>query len=301
MVNRDFELSDMIKTDVVLHFQGEERNISEFGFKWDRLDGTMGQPSGPTIANLERLDDFPFPSPDNERRFDEALEMMKRYPDKYYVASLCLSGFTVMTFLRGFEETLMDLYEEPELLGGLADKVFYDFEEEIIKQAAGLGFHATAFYDDWGTQDRLIISPDKWREFFKNRYKRQFDLCHGLGMDVYFHCCGYIEDIIGDLIEIGVDILNLSQPNLFDITEIGRKFGGKTCFLCPISYQTTSLAGTKNEIYTAAKEMIDNLGCFDGGLIGYVEEYASLGLSEENYWNCLHAFLEQGIYSNRFS
>jgi uroporphyrinogen-III decarboxylase len=295
MVNRDFERSDIIKNDVVLHFQGEGQNLSEFGFRWDRLDGTMGQPTGPTIADLEAQDDFPFPDPRNPRRFDEALEFMKKYPGKYYVASLCLSGFTVMTFLRGFEETLIDLYEEPALIGRLADRVF-GFEEEIIRQAASKGFHAIGFFDDWGTQDRLIISPDKWREFFKIRYKHQFDLCHELGMDVYFHCCGYITDIIEDLVEIGVDILNLSQPNLFDIKEIGRKFGGKTCFLCPISYQTTSLSGTKDEIYAAAKEMIVSFGSFDGGFIGYVEEYASLGLSEENYWSCLGAFLEQGVY-----
>jgi hypothetical protein len=95
-------------------------------------------------------------------------------------------------------------------------------------------------------------------------------------------------------IEIGVDILNLSQPNVYNIEDIGRAYRGKTCFICPISYQTTSLAGTKKEIYAEAKKLIENLGTPEGGLIGYAEEYSSIGLSEENYNHCINAFREYG-------
>lgn len=137
-----------------------------------------------------------------------------------------------------------------------------------------------------------MISADTWRKFFKPRYKRQFDLCHSLGMDVYFHCCGYIYDIIEDFIEIGVDMMNISQPNLFDMEQLGRAFGGKVCFVCPVSYQTTSLSGTREDIFRDVKILRDNLGCYHGGLIGYVEEYSSIGMSEENYQACKEAFFE---------
>lgn len=59
----------------------------------------------------------------------------------------------------------------------------------------------------------FIISPSLWRDFFRPRYKHQFELAHMYGLDVYFHSCGYIYDIIPDLIDIGVDLLNLGQPN----------------------------------------------------------------------------------------
>ena len=292
--NKDFAQSDIIIADVVQHFNGENRDISEFGFVWERHDDTMGQPETNLIDDWSGFDSYTFPNPGNTERFDEAKEKMDRYgPDKYYVAGLSLSGFTVMTFLRGFENTLVELYTDIENINRLADGVF-GFEEEIIRRCAEQGFSAVAFFDDWGTQNSLIISAELWREFFKPRYKRQFDLCHSLGLDVYFHCCGYIYDIIGDLIEIGVDILNLSQPNIFDIEQLGRDFGGKVCFLCPVSYQTTSLTGTKEDIYQEVKRLTDNLGCYRGGLIGYMEEYASIGLSDENYRYCKEAFYEFG-------
>jgi uroporphyrinogen decarboxylase len=298
--NRDFERSDMVMIDVVNHFGGDDRKTSEYGFHWERLDETMGHPKDVMIEDWEGFDSYSFPDPHHPARFQKADETIERYGEKYYIASLALSGFTVMTLLHGFENTLIDLAIDPEHSNQLADGVF-SFEEDIIRQAKLHGFHAVGFFDDWGTQDSLIISPKQWREFFKPRYQKQFELCHANGLDVYFHCCGYIMDIIDDLIEIGVNILNISQPNLFDIRELGERFGGKVCFLCPISYQTTSLTGTREDIFRDAKLLIDHLGCYHGGLIGYVEEYHSIGLSEENYQNCIDAFLEQGVYSNEQS
>lgn len=290
MFNKDFEEGDVIICDVVKHFEGPDHTVSEFGFSWERVDRTMGQTSDIMIKDWDEFDSYQFPNARRADRFDEALAAMKTYgEDKYYVASLCLSGFTVMTFLRGFEDTMCDFYEEPEMIEKLADAVF-GFEEEVIRQAADKGFSAVGFFDDWGTQDSLLISGQKWREFFKPRYKKQFDLCHSLGMDVYFHCCGYIKEIIPDFIELGVDLLNISQPNLFDIKELGREFGGKICFICPVSYQTTSISGTREEIFRDVKILKDNLGCFGGGLVGYVEEYSSMGMSDANYQACKDAF-----------
>jgi hypothetical protein len=142
----------------------------------------------------------------------------------------------------------------------------------------------------------MIISPPMWRKIFKPRYAHQFDLVHRLGLRVYFHCCGQIMPIIPDLIEVGVDILNLAQPNLYDIPQVGRRFGGQVCFCCPVSYQTTSITGTREQIFEDVRVLVESLGRFDGGLLGYVEEYQSIGLSEANYQACIDAFRTQGHY-----
>lgn len=91
-----------------------------------------------------------------------------------------------------------------------------------------------------------------------------------------------------------MDVLNISQPNLFDIRQLGREFGGKVCFICPVSYQTTSLSGNREDIFRDVQEMYDNLGIYNGGFIGYVEEYSSIGMSDENYQACKDAFFSVG-------
>ena len=221
---------------------------------------------------------------------------MRQYGDKYYVASLALTGFTIMTILRGFANTLEDLYLDRNQIDRLADAVF-GFEEGVIGQLKGYGFDAVAFFDDWGTQTGLIISPALWREVFLPRYRHQFELAHRLGLDVYFHSCGQIGEIIRDLIEAGVDILNISQPNIFDVKALGEAYRGQVCFLCPVSYQTTSLTGGREEIRRDVASLIRNLGTREGGIIGYVEEYRSIGLTDENYWHCVNSFRELGVYS----
>lgn len=294
--NKDQEQSDIILIDVGRHFLGDNKNISEWGFKWERLDKTMGTPLKALINDINDISKIKVPDAYDVERFNEVKKIKGKYgKDKYYLASLSITGFTVMTFLRGFANLMEDLYINREKAEELADIVF-NFEEDIIRQLKGYRFDGVAFFDDWGTQTNLIISPGMWREFFKPRYKKQFKLAHDEGLDVYFHSCGKIDDIIPDFIEIGVDMLNLSQPNVFNIEEIGKKFGGKICFVCPVSYQTTSIMGTKEEIYNDVKRLIDNLGCFNGGLIGYIEEYSSIGMSEDNYQYCIHAFKELGKY-----
>lgn len=292
--NKDKEQSDVIMIDVVRHFMGANEDTSEWSFKWERHDETMGQPKEEVIKSWNEFDKLVIPDAYEKERFDKVKEIMEFYgDDRYYLASLVLTGFTIMTFLRGFANTMEDFYIERENIEKLADIVF-GFEENIIKQLKEYGFHGVAFFDDWGTQTNLLISPSLWREFFKSRYKKLFDLAHENGLDVYFHCCGYIYEIIPDFIEIGVDMLNISQPNLFDIEKMGKEFGGKICFVCPVSYQTTSISGTKEDIHNDVKRLVDNFGCFNGGLIGYVEEYHSIGMSDDNYQNCINAFKELG-------
>ena len=62
------------------------------------------------------------------------------------------------------------------------------------------------------------------------------------------------------------------------------------CFVLPVSYQTTSISGTREEIFRAVQDYQRHLRGPEGGLIGYIEEYRSIGLSEENYQACIDAF-----------
>jgi uroporphyrinogen-III decarboxylase len=293
--NKDQDQSDLVAFEIQHHFMGSDKDQSEWGFLWDRVDETMGQPLTNLINEPAQLVALATPNPAAPERFIGIESFNQQYVDRFRIASMALSGFTTMSFLRGFSNLMMDLVEDPKFVESLADVVF-GFEEQLIEQLPAYNFDAVAFFDDWGTQNGMIISPAAWRKFFKPRYLHQFHLAHQLGLKVYFHCCGYFPQIISDLIEIGVDMLNISQPNLYDITELGQKYGGKVCFVCPVSYQTTSISGTREDIFDAVQVLIDNLGCFNGGLIGYIEEYHSMGMSPANYQSCVEAFKTLGGY-----
>lgn len=294
--NRDREQSDIIIDDIGRNFIGENQRLSQWGFEWDRLDGSMGQPKEAVLKEWSELDAYHPPNGKDMFRFDRIHQLIDQYgTDKYYMASFELSGFTIMSFLRGFDQLMMDLVLYPDEVDRLADRVF-QYEYDVISSMKDQPYDCIAFYDDWGTQDNLLISPAMWRSVFRPRYQWLFDRAHEMGLDVYFHSCGYIQDILDDFIDMGVDLMNISQPNLYDIEALGQQYGGRVCFVCPVSYQTTSITGTPQDIYRDVKAFVDHLRVKDSGLIGYIEEYGSMGMSEENYQACVQAFCHQGVY-----
>jgi len=265
-------------------------SVNEWGYRLEKLDdGTMGHPTRPAIPDWDAARAFHAPALRPEERTASVPAFLERSGDRYRLASLDLSGFTVYTLLRGFENSMVDFLLEPERFAWLMDLIC-DFECELMDMAARHGFHGIHLADDWGTQTGLMIAPALWRGLFKPRYRRQFERAHRLGLHVWYHCCGDFAEIAEDFHEIGADVLNISQPNVVDIDLVGRRLRGKQCFMMPISYQTVSIRGTPEEIHAEARRLYDALAGPAGGFIGYVEEYGCMGMSEENYRACAEAF-----------
>ena len=129
---------------------------------------------------------------------------------------------------------MQDFLLEPEGFAAVMDRIV-DFECDLMRLAARHGFHGIHFADDWGTQSGLMISPAMCATC-QAPYARQFAVAHDVGLHVWYHCCGEFLPIMEDFREIGVDVLNISQPNVNDIAEVGRRFRGRQCFMVPIGY-----------------------------------------------------------------
>ena len=265
-------------------------STNEWGYRLEaRDDGTMGSPGEPSWSELPAKEDAGVPPLREDERMAAVPAFVAESGDRYRLASLDLSGFTVYTLLRGFENAMLDFAATPERFLPVMDLIT-DFEIRLMEMAARHGFHGIHFADDWGTQSGLMISRAMWQRLFKPGYRRQFARAHELGLHVWFHCCGNLTDLAEDFHEIGVDVLNIAQPNTVDLKSVGRRLRGKQCFMMPISYQTVSINGTPAEIHAEARRMHELLAVEAGGFIGYVEEYGCMGMSEENYQACGAAF-----------
>jgi hypothetical protein len=290
-VNADQTEGDVMVYHLLLGRQGvSDSQVKEWGYRLEYLnDGTMGHPTEPYLPDWPSAEQYQPPPLREEERMAGLPEFLAVCEDRYRMASLDLSGFTTYMLLRGFENAMVDFVWEPERFSRLMNLI-WDFECRLIELAARYGFDAIHFVDDWGTQKGLMISPALWRKLFAPGYRGQFELAHRLGLDVWFHCCGNITEIVEDFHQLGVDVMNISQPNIVDIEAVGRRLRGKQCFLMPISYQTVGIQGTREEIFAEAQRLYRLLGTPEGGFIGYVEEYSSMGMSAENYRACAEAF-----------
>lgn len=295
LFNKDEDEGDILWYDFRVYedelLPGNNGNvISEWGYKWIRSgDGTMGQPEKPVLPSWEDVEKYQLPGLNVDKRLSGFKDFEKKARGYYTMPLLVITGFTTYCFLRGFENAMIDFIEEPDKAKYLLGKLF-SFERELMTLAAEVGFDGFHLGDDWGTQENLLISPDIWREIFKPMYKAHIDHAHALGLHIWFHSCGNLTSIVDDMYEIGLDVMNIAQPNVVNIQKIGQQLKGKQCFLLPISYQTESISGTPQQIMEEGKRLYEQLGVQSGGFIGYVQEYSCMGMTEENYKACIDAF-----------
>ena len=126
-------------------------------------------------------------------------------------------------------------------------------------------------------------------------------MAHELGLHTWYHCCGEFLPIMEDFQEIGVDVLNISQPNVNDMAEVGGDCGAGNASWSRSATRPSRSRARRQEIYAEAQRLHDRLATPQGGFIGYVEEYGVMGMSPENYCACGEAFrlLDKGPAVNR--
>ena len=162
-----------------------------------------------------------------------------------------------------------------------------------MEMAARHGFHGIHFADDWGGQYRLLIRPDTWRRLFKPRYAEMFRVVRSAGMDVWYHSDGMIADILGDLIEIGVDVLNC-QTTVMGLDWVAANARGKVAFRTDIDRQGVMPFGTPSEVREEVQRVFEACGTPAGGLIACGEVGPETPLA--NIRAMYEAFAEFGQY-----
>jgi uroporphyrinogen decarboxylase len=218
---------------------------------WRNLNpGIFGHVVEHPLADLERLEGYEPPDLTQLVDFGEVERSIRLNDHDHYLLGDSENFFERLHFLHGFEDTLIDLVRGKKELLRLIDLLF-DIKMRFIERWLELDIDGVYFLDDWGTMQGLMINPVLWRRVFKPLYKEMFDKVHRSGRHVFLHSDGYILDIIPDLIEIGVDALNV-QVKLMGIELLGERFGGKLCilanntlnmFYCLISVVPQSLRG----------------------------------------------------------
>lgn len=132
--------------------------------------------------------------------------------------------------LRGDEQALVDLIENPEIveycLGKLFDLAYTDTLRIYEAIPGRVEFSYVA--EDMGGQSELMVAPRHLRRFLFPGMKRMIELAHSAGVYVFHHNDGNITRILPELVELGIDILNPIQwragaqpsaPNLENVVD----------------------------------------------------------------------------------
>ena len=225
-------------------------------------------------ASVDDLDDFAWPRADwfDVEAFSAQIER-DRGRHAIVVCDERTNRTTVLhqaIYLLGMEKMMMDLAVNEEFMAELFRRIadFYLAVNERIFEACKGQVDLLLIGDDLGTQSGLLISPDMIRRFILPHLARYADQCHAYGIKVLFHSCGSVRDMIGDLIDVGVDVLNPIQRHAAGMipSEIKEEFGDRLAFHGGADIQHTLPEGSPDDVRTEVRDLIDTMG--KGG--GYI-------------------------------
>ena len=119
-------------------------------------------------------------------------------------------------------------------------------------------------------QEQMIISPAIFREFFKPRYAKLYSKWKSINpqLKIAHHSDGNIYPIIGDFVEIGLDILNPVQPKSMDPARLKRDFGKQLTLWGGVDVQQVLPFGTVEDVVSEVKLRLRNMGKGGGMILG---------------------------------
>ena len=269
------------------------RNTDDFGTVWhSEWLGVCGIPVDWPLRDLSRYAEFKWPEdfsagPPRGRLYSGH---MMGYDGRWYARGAWITYFEQLQQLRGMENFLMDIAGESKEFYRLLDDML-EFNLRWIDQWTSLEYDGLHFADDWGGQTGLLIKPAAWRRIFKPRYAQMFQRARARGMDVWYHTDGQVRDIFGDLIEIGVQVINCQVP-VVGHEWIARNVRARVALRTDIDRQRVMPLGSTTEVKEEVHRTFEACGSSRGGIIACGEVGPDVPL--ENIRAMYEAFREHG-------
>jgi uroporphyrinogen decarboxylase len=166
--------------------------------------------------------------------------------------------------------TYMGLY--PEAITRLSERLCELHLRNLEKWLGAMGpyLDVIVFGDDLGGQNGPLLSPTMYRQFYKPYHAKLWRRAKELAKaKVMLHCCGGVQEILGDLIEAGLEAINPVQTTCkgMDPAKLKREFGKDIVFWGGGCDTRTVLAGgTPAEVARHVRHQIQILNQ-DGGFV----------------------------------
>ncbi|RKX89891.1 MAG: hypothetical protein DRP70_02350 [Spirochaetes bacterium] len=213
---------------------------------------------------------FPYPDPDAPGRFNLAHRIMDKCAEDYAICGdLECTIFEGAWHMIGLEKFLIGLTMEEDYIFELMDQI-QAYSIGVGKRLAAMGADFIWLGDDMGTQRGMLMSPLMWRTHFKERLRTVITEIRSVNpeLKIAYHSCGSYFPIMGDLIEIGVDILNALQPTAseMNLQEIKARFGREATLFGGIDVQGILPFGSMEDVEKEVRRVIHAAGS-GGGLL----------------------------------
>ncbi len=232
------------------------------------------------FTSSKQVMDYPLPTFQLQ---DETVQLIQSWHDRGYAVAVAAGSINEWCYyLRGLDSFLVDLAQNPDLAETILDRIT-GLVTLIGIQLAASGADILCFYGDVGGQSRMLMSPKMWRRWIRPRWAVIFKSIRQVNprVKIFLHSCGYIEPIIPDFIELGLDILNPIQPETMDPVKIKQLYGDRLALWGGIGLQRTMTAPDPHAVRGAARYLLSQWS-ENGGAIVTVANSLPMDIPWEN-------------------
>ena len=234
----------------------DERTLTAPGFFEDYSDP----------ADISR---FNWPDPSGMVLLDESLRLAKAIPsDKIRMGIMWSAHFQDVCSAFGMEHALITMMMNPEMFQAVIDRIteFYLQANELFYEATKGHLDAVLIGNDFGSQTGLMVDPDSLRQFVFPGTKKIIDQAKSYGLKVIHHSCGSIFPIIGDLADLGADVVHPIQALATDMDpyKLKANFDRRVAFCGGIDAQYLLVNQQPEDIKVKVRELME---IFPTGLI----------------------------------
>ena len=232
-------------------------------FKKKNENGKLVQVADKSVKNRK---DFEQLILDSDRQINDAVKYLKEYKEvlkrrKSKIGVACAYGCILQTpyeFLVGMNDFMMMVYEDRQLVEDMLE-ISTQHYVKMTKSLVQSGVDFIWPCDDVAFKTGLFIPPKIMKEMWVPRMARIMEPAVNAGVPVIFHSDGRIDDIVEDLIEMGLNCLNPMDPYSIDYREYKKKYGSKICLSGNIDIEFPLSNGTPEDIDKDVKEHMDVL------------------------------------------
>ena len=186
----------------------------------------------------------------------------KAAADESGLLSMTIMGtgiFEQLHMLMTFEDCMCNLLEFQDEMRELIDAVT-EYRLEYMKLIVeNLHPDVILSHDDFGSKSSMLMSPNTWREFFKEPYRRLYSYLHENNVLVIHHSDSFCEPIVEDMAETGADVWQGVLPTN-NIEEITKKLDGRMALMGGVDSGIDRADATEEEIRAEARRVLDAYG-----------------------------------------
>ncbi len=268
------------------------RYRTEYGIILERTEEEhLFAVDGP-IKTLDDLNNYEPPDPLAPWRFESLKKLVAAYKGKLAIGVHVNDVFSLPRNLMGFQNWLLTLAAEPDLVRGLV-AMSVELNAAYARECARLGADFVFTGDDYASREAPLMSPRTFRELLAPGLKRVFAAFKETGLLTVKHTDGNITPLLDMIVDAEPHCLDPIEP-VAGITLAGmkEKYGDRFALKGNVDCAHTLTFGTMQEVVEATKQAIA-AGAPGGGYICSSSNSIHSKVKPENYlamWNTVRTY-----------